>query len=183
MYETLLRPFDVSTIPTPLPVGVASDRLKKAEVKREEKRLLQIAQGSRNKQPNGSDTQGSKRKRGDTTPVEVDAPAETKRPKVAAEGGDIELDETQMDTAAAELAIAGPSTSATPTARSSLPPTSKISAARVLPEVRGHTSYLTFATLLPVHPDLQSPPGQPAHADGEQPPIPEPEPDQPMETS
>ena len=43
MYETLIRPHQVDAVPALPPIGHISEKLKKAEQKREEKRLRQIA--------------------------------------------------------------------------------------------------------------------------------------------
>ena len=57
MYETLLRPHDVHQLP-PLPtVEEISDKLKKAEVKREEKRLKQVEASRRAREAAESDSE------------------------------------------------------------------------------------------------------------------------------
>ncbi|KAH8114491.1 tRNA methyltransferase complex GCD14 subunit-domain-containing protein [Phellopilus nigrolimitatus] len=58
MYETLLRPHEVHAIPL-LPINEVGDRLKRSEIRREEKRLKQVAL-SQTKRDNSS----KKRKRG-----------------------------------------------------------------------------------------------------------------------
>ncbi|KAK0202069.1 tRNA methyltransferase complex subunit Cpd1 [Desarmillaria ectypa] len=117
MYETLLRPHDVSQIPALPSIHDAAEKLKRAELRREEKRLKQIAQGQR-----------TKRKREDDSadPDEL----EVKRAKTddVTEEISVRTDEIPQDLAA---------------------PNNKFSVSKVMSEVRGHTSYLTFACLLP----------------------------------
>ena len=43
MYETLVRPIEVFQIPPLQPISIVSEKLKKSELKREDKRLRQIA--------------------------------------------------------------------------------------------------------------------------------------------
>ena len=47
MYETLLHPHQVEPITPPLPISVASANLKRLEIRKEEKRLRQIASAQR----------------------------------------------------------------------------------------------------------------------------------------
>ena len=61
MYETLLRPIDVSHVPTLRPISFVTERLKQAERKREDKRLKQIAAGKKQQQQH----QHTKRKKGE----------------------------------------------------------------------------------------------------------------------
>ncbi|KAF7298686.1 tRNA (adenine(58)-N(1))-methyltransferase catalytic subunit TRM61 [Mycena indigotica] len=123
MYETLVRLQDVSQIPAPPPVSEITEKLKKVEAVREDKRQRQIAAGQRSHEPHGE-----KRKRTedltDEEPTPPEDPNSGKRLKVAA----VEVDMSPT-----------PTMSVTP----------KVSLSKVVPEVRGHTSYLTFATLFP----------------------------------
>jgi tRNA (adenine57-N1/adenine58-N1)-methyltransferase len=160
MYETLLRPHEVAQVPQPQSIKDVSEKLKDAEKRREEKRLRQIAN---NKARLASVITSTKRKRGDAG----DASPENKRVKTeedADEGVEAEAvlttvsvqmdmikadEETEQDLLVADEShmkeITPPSYPSTPP-----PPTpSRISVSNALPEVRGHTSYLTFAVLVP----------------------------------
>ncbi|PBK97345.1 tRNA methyltransferase complex GCD14 subunit [Armillaria gallica] len=119
MYETLLRPHDVSQIPALPSIDDAAEKLKRAELRREEKRLKQIAQGQRTKR---------KREGDEEDPDEL----EVKRAKTdeVTEEISIKSDEILQD-------LQAPNTN------------NKFSVSKVMSEVRGHTSYLTFACLLP----------------------------------
>lgn len=153
MYETLIRPHEVNQIPSLLPVGEASERLMKAEHKREEKRLRQIA--------NSRSIQSTKRKRGDNADGElVDGVEETESKRIKAIDGDGASAEIKMELAQATLELSGSvgaveglgESSTTGRIKSSVGAqlsTTKISVSKTMPEVRGHTSYLTFACLVP----------------------------------
>ncbi|KAK0243922.1 tRNA methyltransferase complex subunit Cpd1 [Armillaria nabsnona] len=119
MYETLLRPHDVSQIPALPSIDDAAEKLKRAELRREEKRLKQIAQGQRTKR---------KREGDEEVPDEL----EVKRAKTdeVTEEISVKSDEIPQD-------LQAPNTN------------NKFSVSKVMSEVRGHTSYLTFACLLP----------------------------------
>ncbi|KIP08958.1 hypothetical protein PHLGIDRAFT_126677 [Phlebiopsis gigantea 11061_1 CR5-6] len=139
MYETLLRPHQVDVVPAPPSVAAVSAQLKRAEARREQKRLRQIAQAHRG-------TSTAKRKREDAE----DAPPQPAHdaPVAAAAAG------KRAKTAEGEATPAV----ATPGLKEEEPqpgegeggagPT-KVSLSKAFPEVRGHTSYLTFAVLLP----------------------------------
>lgn len=58
MYETLIRPHEVYTVPAPPSIAEVSEKLKKAEARREEKRLKQIATAQERREK-----AGKKRKR------------------------------------------------------------------------------------------------------------------------
>jgi tRNA (adenine57-N1/adenine58-N1)-methyltransferase catalytic subunit len=151
MYETLIRPHEVNQIPTLLPIGEVSEKLKKAEQKREEKRLRQIA--------NARSNSGGKRKRGDAVDGEAMEGAEdtgNKRVKTDDE------DDTgsQIDVEVPEVNRNHPQSVQTvrlsDTTSGEVQPTdaymstaTKINVSKAMPEVRGHTSYLTFACLVP----------------------------------
>ncbi|KAF8073972.1 tRNA methyltransferase complex GCD14 subunit [Lyophyllum atratum] len=168
MYETLIRPIDVSHVPVLQPIGEISERLKQAERKREDKRLKQIAAGRQNT---------SKRKRDDGTSLqdqpEEEQPAETaaggsKRMKTDEEDGDAEpklaMDFDPQDEA--DTTAAG----APPDPRPAVFPPQKMSVSKIMSEVRGHTSYLTFASLQPFEPPPETEPSTAAAT-----PAPEPE--------
>ena len=167
MYETLLRPHEVSTVPPLLPLSAVSHRLRRSEHKREEKRQRQLA-GSRHftKAPDG----GAKRKREDDGRDEklVDGEGSTlKRSKSISEtspqalGEDsvvfaednIVLGEDSMDFGEDSIDF-GPTIlrDSHDTLIDSLPtpPLARLNVSKGMPEVRGHTSYLTFACLLPL---------------------------------
>ncbi|KAK0487738.1 tRNA methyltransferase complex subunit Cpd1 [Armillaria novae-zelandiae] len=110
MYETLLRPHDLAQIPALPSIDAAADKLKHAERRREDKRLLQIAQGQRTKRKRQPDDEELSPKRAKTEEISVKS------------------DEIPPDLP---------------------PPNNKFSVSKVMSEVRGHTSYLTFACLLP----------------------------------
>ena len=163
MYETLLRPHEVSEVPTLLPIGAVSKKLQQSEQKREEKRLRQISNArarhaeKRKREQNGgpedNDETGSKRvktedeTRGDAQgssgpsaqdPASVVAPLGAKD-----EVRDVTMEEI-TDTLPQPVdpkALA----SEVPTP----PPAMTQIVSKVIQEVRGHTSYLTFACLLP----------------------------------
>lgn len=156
MYETLLRPMDVSQVPVLQPVGEISEKLKQAERKREDKRLKQIAAGRMNT---------SKRKREDAPRVEEsphdasdadDAMAGSKRIKTDDEDNtnpDLQEPPQIMDLDPREslTLVDGIFTASTPSLVS-FSAAAKISVSKALSEVRGHTSYLTFASLQPFSP-------------------------------
>ena len=177
MYETLLRPIDVSHVPTLQPVSIITEKLKQAERKREDKRLKQIAAGQKQQQ---QQQQHSKRKRGEDDNSAA-AEASARHPQDQDQDEEVEKglggvvskriktddeDERGVDhrrrhaeepeDAAMELDLTPqPSTSMVPLGSETVtPPTqtlqqSKISVSKALSEVRGHTSYLTFASLQP----------------------------------
>jgi tRNA (adenine57-N1/adenine58-N1)-methyltransferase catalytic subunit len=137
MYETLLRPQDVNQI-SPLPhVAEIGEKLKQSELRREEKRLKQIA-GAR-----------MKRKREEYSDEQaLDANDTTLKRAKTEEDGTAENDELGVSIVPEPLQEPMPSpagTSAPPPA----PPITKINVSKTIVEVRGHTSYLTFACLLP----------------------------------
>ncbi len=151
MYETLVRPHDVAHVPALQSITEIADKLKKAENVREVKRLKQIAAGQRSRE----NPHGEKRKRSEGVDEQEELPlseaedtANGKRLKT-----DDEMDDgTPSQDADFSRSLDEPST---PSARAgaSIPaPSAKISVSKAIPEVRGHTSYLTFATLLPPMP-------------------------------
>ncbi|KIY71968.1 tRNA methyltransferase complex subunit Cpd1 [Cylindrobasidium torrendii FP15055 ss-10] len=132
MYETLQRPHDVARIPAPKSIAATTEKLKIAEVKREERRLQQIADNENRRQPKPKSP--NKRKRADE---EDDEGQE--------DGGKKAKTHKAEDTA--ELMLNGGEQTNE----------GSVSVSRVIPEVRGHTSYLTFATLMPI-PPVRGPP-------------------------
>lgn len=170
MYETLLRPHEVQQLPPPRPLSQVIDKLKGMERYREEKRQRQIANAGKRKRDAGEPTAGIRMGMGMGMGMEAGMEMEEhigtemegtseKRARVAAvqasiaparglaEGYDENLiEESRRETVlpfedAATSAVAGPSQVDVP---------SKLNLAKVSPDVRGHTSYLTFARLVPL---------------------------------
>lgn len=151
MYETLVRPHDVNQVPALQSITEVADKLKKAEGVREIKRLRQIAAGQRSHE----NPHGEKRKRsqevgnqGELPVAEAEDSGSGKRLKT-----DDEMDDgTPSQNADVSRSLDEPATQ-TVRAGASIPaPPAKISVSKAISEVRGHTSYLTFATLLPPMP-------------------------------
>lgn len=151
MYETLLRPLDVTHVPAPTAISEIGEKLKQAERRREDKRLKQIAAGRSN---------AAKRKReGGVEPSPADAEDAdeslgSKRVKTDDENllpvaPDPESEVMDLDTELPDTALP---TFTRPASSQSPAPATKISLSKVLSEVRGHTSYLTFASLQPFTP-------------------------------
>lgn len=139
MYETLIRPHEVNQIPTLQSVGEISEKLKQAEHKREEKRLRQIALSRF--------SSITKRKRSDVLdedPADPSQESGNKRTKTDDEDETMEPPIDLMD--AGEVIDASSSTD--DVAEGSMTKIN-INVSKALPEVRGHTSYLTFACLVP----------------------------------
>lgn len=162
MYETLLRPHEVGQSPAPVPIRIVREKLQAAEVRKEERRLRQIAESRARKGdedsgegcPSMAEEKPHKRKRGTEGDAEVEGEDGcvkngAKRVKTAALT-DADEDETHED----------PATSVTPRinilskgkerlSSSSIVPGPTLTLTQPIKEVRGHTSYLTFACLLP----------------------------------
>jgi tRNA (adenine57-N1/adenine58-N1)-methyltransferase catalytic subunit len=168
MYETLQRPHDVSQIPALPSVREAAEKLKQSEQRREEKRLRQIAQnkvkfsaagprGSKRKGDGDRDShEGSEdvslpvtaqEKESDNNSGGVSARGSSKKLKTANFIGPDDFamsDQTYHDAAHHSMDSPRPiSSSSHLLARTSV--------SKACPEVRGHTSYLTFAYLLPFY--------------------------------
>jgi len=143
MYETLIRPHEVNQIPTLLPIGEVSEKLKNAEQKREEKRLRQIANARSN--PRG------KRKRGDAADGEIfEAIEDTGNKRVKTDDED-EVG-SRIETSQSVEMVSLPDTfspSGEPQPTDPYTSSTKMNIFKAMPEVRGHTSYLTFACLVP----------------------------------
>ena len=154
MYETLIRPHEVNQVPTLLPIGEMGEKLINAERKREEKRLRQIA--------NSRSTLSAKRKRGDNADGEViETVEETGNKRIKADDEDEAEAHIQMESDQVTLeSLGGPvgkterfAPSGTGQMQSTTDaqlPTTKINVSKPMLEVRGHTSYLTFACLVPM---------------------------------
>ncbi|KIK96448.1 hypothetical protein PAXRUDRAFT_825940 [Paxillus rubicundulus Ve08.2h10] len=132
MYETLLRPHEVQHLPAPLPLSHIIDKLKKMEQNREEKRLRQIANASKRKRED------------DLKGLEADKRARTEESSALEDNNDQEGSTFQ----ATPLASANVGFATDPSQVEA--PPAKVNLAKASPEVRGHTSYLTFARLVPI---------------------------------
>ena len=146
MYETLLRPHEVHQVPKLVSIDTIVEQVKLHEIKKEQRRLQQVEVSDKKRN-------SLKRKRDETEEGGPDLDLGTGDQKrrrdlsashlstaVAAVDVDITVNTHALDPSAtsfnhkeARLATLATST-----------PMSK-----PMPEVRGHTSYLTFATLLP----------------------------------
>ncbi|KAH9841394.1 tRNA methyltransferase complex GCD14 subunit [Rhodofomes roseus] len=158
MYETLLRPHQVDSVPALPHIGQVSEKLKKAEQKREEKRLRQIANSrasaaGKRKRPGDADESDGGRAEGSAG----------KRPKTDDEDDVLQHEDGQLPQA--ENHPSGRSAGAAETEEAKFPQSvtesatpTKTTFSKTFPEVRGHTSYLTFACLLPAIPSAQADP-------------------------
>lgn len=191
MYETLSRPHEVSHVKLQT-IGQVSQKLKTAEVRKEEKRITQIAnaklananrkrkrEGNKNdddiEPANGESAQPEKKTKthGDTltTPAgctitssnvtSLQSESTAVLPDAIDEAGlaspPTALTPTLISPAiaAALLGADGIATEPlTPKQTANLPSMSAVS--RAFPEVRGHTSYLTFGCLIPSYSSSQT---------------------------
>ncbi|KIJ64618.1 hypothetical protein HYDPIDRAFT_132672 [Hydnomerulius pinastri MD-312] len=129
MYETLLRPHEVQQLPSPLPLSQVVGKLKKMEEKREEKRLRQIANSSKRKREDDPSATDSDKKARTDEPSAPQGKEEMKR----------------------QINLPDPATTEIDTSSSTQVTTqAKVNLSKASPEVRGHTSYLTFARLVPM---------------------------------
>ena len=143
MYETLLRPHQVDVIPRPPSISVASENLKSLEIRKEEKRLRQIASAHRGKRKRDED--GAEAGASSVEPSAGEAAASAKRIKTD-EIDNSDAPDAQLLVSEAPMTVVEPSVNVPPEATAE---PEKISVSRAFPEVRGHTSYLTFAVLFP----------------------------------
>jgi tRNA (adenine57-N1/adenine58-N1)-methyltransferase len=178
MFETLIRAHDVSLVPALTPIGEISEKLKQAERKREDKRLVQIAtnRASKRKREGEADLQEHEQRH---DAEEADEPSGCKRVKTDEEDTSTHGPDTEpqlmdveprgdgstsinTDAATGMQATSTASTSTAPTLMSgpSLVPAKKISVSKAFSEVRGHTSYLTFACLQPFTRAVVKPPAK-----------------------
>lgn len=148
MYESLIRPHDVYQLPRPIAVSEIIARVKSKEISNEERRLRQI-QASRQ--------QNRKRKRqGPDEGLDEDEPPGKRRKDGAEEAAQEGTGDLGVGRAA----------------EPSIPPhpeplietkDSKVPMSKPISDVRGHTSYLTFAVLLPLETSIVAPePGEQA---------------------
>ena len=191
MYETLVRPIEVFQIPPLQPISIVSEKLKRSELKREDKRLRQIAANKaaastkrkRNAVAADGDVDGSATELADGV---GQTGRTSKRVKTEEDNGVPQMEEQDINVEVdVEITVIGsPSTSAFPLVETVDPttttlsmstsdvvadipistptiPPAKINVSKALPEVRGHTSYLTFACLIPIPGPSAAPPEAP----------------------
>lgn len=136
MYEALLRPHEVSQVPAPISIESVVAKSREAELEREARRQRQIAA-----------SKALKRKRaaadGNTDRDDEHAGKRAKAEQIADE--ELELYE-KTDVEPAPV-VTRPSKAPTPNppVSSDTLETTRVIVSRPFPEVRGHTSYLTFA--------------------------------------
>ncbi|KIL59074.1 hypothetical protein M378DRAFT_169842 [Amanita muscaria Koide BX008] len=165
MYETLQRPHEVSQISLLPSVKEAAGKLKQSEQRREEKRLRQIAQNKAKFPAAGPG--GSKRKRDEHVLVDEE---DCLYSELAPQGGEssVVIDDNASACGSTKKLKTTDIASEDDKAMSALDDgveypgdlshhisscsatAGKMSVSKVITEVRGHTSYLTFASLLPI---------------------------------
>jgi len=157
MYETLLRTHEVNQAPRPAHIGHVAERLKQVERNREDKRQRQIAASRARRHT----TEKRKREDDDGAGVVVDPDRDgrgfeaTKKAKTVAQSdGDtpapdviIDVDEDDQQPLEVIPAVDGAMPPLPASASAPAPATQVLS--KHSKEVRGHTSFLTFACLLP----------------------------------
>lgn len=168
MYETLLRPYEVSQVPTLQPISAVSQKLKQSEKRREEKRIRQIAASrsrtveKRKREDVVKDSGYDEGKPADEGDDDVDGKEKgTKRVKTDNEpAADVvanssvqgQLPSSALAIGQGDTDVKMDSPTTVPTtlleAEDTTEPTTQF-LAKIMSEVRGHTSYLTFAVLLP----------------------------------
>jgi len=119
MYETLIRPLEITQSTLPS-VDLVAERLKVGEVRKEARRLRQI-----------ENARSRKRKRGEATDPGDDDDSIDQNGDEGESGHRNGTSSTKANATPQELQLP------------------KMVLSKPLQEVRGHTSYLTFATLLP----------------------------------
>jgi len=175
MYETLLRPHEVYNHPPLQDITSIGEKLKKAEARREELRLKQIAANRASASASGSTvysssgpttnrgTTAQKRKREEE---EVNGGEEEVVDKMVVvvderdlhpeeEAGEVEPKRVRLDDEEdVVLDDSVPTLVARPTTTSTNVSV-RMGVSKASPEVRGHTSYLTFACLIPFSPAVK----------------------------
>ncbi|KAJ7156096.1 hypothetical protein C8R43DRAFT_1125984 [Mycena crocata] len=144
MYETLVRSQDVTPVFALQSVDVVADKLKRAEEIKEMKRLRQIAAGQRSHE----NFHGEKRKRGGQLDGREELPPDTDAEDTGS-GKRLKPDD-EMDDATVPQETGVSRSLDEPSmhiVRADPAPPAKTSVSKAMPEVRGHTSYLTFASL------------------------------------
>lgn len=151
MYESLLRPQEVAPVSLPS-IETAVDKLRKAETSAEERRIRQIETAKvRNKKRKRAAEAGDED--AESVTPGASAPPNPKKRKDGLVGG-ANADEGEVETSLQENAEDGTNgdsaAAASPNGGAEAPTNSSaLSMAHSFVEVRGHTSYLTFAVLLP----------------------------------
>lgn len=154
MYETLIRPQQVDAVPALTPISDVREKLKGMERRREDKRLRQIANSR------AAVATAGKRKRADDADADDDADASSAAGKRSRTEEGEEFKFSEGGAAPAQIVMreheldAQPEEGARPATTGVAP---RISISKAFPEVRGHTSYLTFACLLPLMADELAP--------------------------
>jgi tRNA (adenine57-N1/adenine58-N1)-methyltransferase len=153
MYETLLRPHEVSHAPRLVQIGTVAEKLKQQERNREDKRQRQIAASRARRHVMEKRDREDDSNAGGVVDREPDFhEPEAKKAKKGAPGDDapdvvMEIDEETLD----DQLPAAPKVA--DSAMPSLPFPAPAPAIQVFSrhskEVRGHTSFLTLACLLP----------------------------------
>ena len=139
MFECLIRPHEVSTQQKPVDISRTIVRLQDADLKKEERRQRQIA--------NAIVRNAAKRKREE----EAESPSQ----EVGEDGSEAAPTKRQKTEGSAETSTEQqPSGASTQPGSSTWESTQMQVVSRVIPEVRGHTSYLTFAIKLPMRSSL-----------------------------
>ena len=168
MYETLLRPHEVSQAPRLVRIGSVAEKLKQQESNREDKRQRQIAASRARRRHNAPAPEKRKRQDDDN-----DAPG-----GVADPDSEPDPECSELEAKKAKTMMSDDATSPVPDVamdlveeppENEMPPPTDDDAVPPLPttttsapdtqvlsrhskEVRGHTSFLTFACLLPLQP-------------------------------
>jgi tRNA (adenine57-N1/adenine58-N1)-methyltransferase catalytic subunit len=150
MYETLMRPHETSQISPLKSIREVGDHLKLLAQKREDKRQRQIANSRARNQTAHAKAEASaaalmtKRKRDDG---DDDIPADDGLKRVKTDEEDVGEVDDGLFVPDEAPATQGDSFHSLPPQTSSNPGALNVS--KVFPDVRGHTSYLTFACLVP----------------------------------
>jgi tRNA (adenine57-N1/adenine58-N1)-methyltransferase len=155
MYETLLRPHEVSQVPRLIQIDAITEKLKQFERSREDKRQRQIATSRARRNA----TEKRKREDDDNAEGVIDLEPEaheleTKKARTAAAQGD-DTSAPDVNMTIDEDVMEEPSPATAPVADDALllqpaPAPAMQVLSRHSKEVRGHTSFLTFACLLPI---------------------------------
>ncbi|KAG8953866.1 tRNA (adenine-N(1)-)-methyltransferase catalytic subunit trm61 [Tulasnella sp. 424] len=152
MYETLLRTIDVGSYPPLKSVGTVAEKLRDSDVKREARRIKQIEESAIRAKEKG------KKKAGESSGQEMDVEDAEHPHGQKRKAGEDHPTTGQTNAPHGDDSEAGPTTKK-PKPDGPSPVTlemvtekaavERISLGKPFPEQRGHTSYLTFAILLP----------------------------------
>jgi tRNA (adenine57-N1/adenine58-N1)-methyltransferase len=131
MFESLQRPHDATAAPRPIDVGEISRKLKLAEIKREEKRQRQLAANA-------------------AQLTKASATAKRKHDEAEHEDTDeLDVKKVKVEDEVDNQVVVGLDQIEEPSAPTTGVSSTEMAVSKVFPEVKGHTSYLTFACLLP----------------------------------